>query len=89
MAMNGHNGSISDLLRTYSEALICDIKFSFSNSKILFVFFTCIPASWILLSPVVNLISFDVDERSSGGIPGLCIPLFRSGSGSVGCLVLS
>lgn len=41
------------------------IKVFFINRKILFVVFTCIPAFWILLSPVVNLISFDVDEYCS------------------------
>jgi hypothetical protein len=49
---------LTDLLRTCSEALIW-IKFSFFNRKILFVVFTCNPAFWILLSPVVNLIFFD------------------------------
>ena len=65
----------TDLLRTRSEALICDEVFFFFNHKILFVVFTYIPGPWILLSPVVNLI-FLMLMRNTNCI--LLVLLFRS-----------
>lgn len=76
---DGDNGAflVTNLLRTRSEALICD-KVSFFKRKILFVVFTCNPSALDFVVSRWSILFFLMLMSSAPlGIPGLCIPLFR------------